>query len=49
MIDACDAVARGLWFGRDNGDLFSKDAIEKRGFAHIGGADKSDKAGQELH
>ena len=48
MDDAVIGVARGLRFGRDDGDLGADQRIEQRGFADVGATDEHGEAGFEI-
>ena len=43
--DPCYSVSRGLGLGRDDGNLFTDERVEQRGFPHIGRADDGGKTG----
>src|SRR5258708_3449946 len=46
---ALNAVARGLWLGRDDGYLFADQRIEQRALARVRAADDGNKTGTESH
>ena len=45
--DALNAIARGLRFRCNDGDLLSDQVIQQRGFSRVGAADNGHKAGAE--
>ena len=47
--DALNSIARGLRFGRDDGEFFAHESIEQRGLAGVRAAENADKTGAERH
>ena len=45
--NAQDAIARGLWFRRDNRNFLTQQGVEQGGLAHVRFADDGHKAGFE--